>query len=32
MKGIFKQIYDASDEDTKRAMMKSYLTSGGTVL
>ncbi|KAL4445985.1 hypothetical protein ABPG74_010977 [Tetrahymena malaccensis] len=32
MKGIFKQIYDASDENTKRAMMKSYLTSGGTVL
>jgi len=30
--GMFKMLYDHSDEATRRAMMKSYQTSGGTVL
>jgi len=30
--GMFRNIYDDGDEDTKHAMMKSYSTSGGTVL
>lgn len=29
---FFKEIYKNADEETKRAMMKSYMTSGGTVL
>ena len=32
MNALFKQIYDRADPDTRRAMMKSYQTSGGTVL
>jgi suppressor of G2 allele of SKP1 len=29
---FFKQLYSGADEDTKRAMMKSYVESNGTVL
>lgn len=30
--GVFKDLYAQSDEDTRRAMMKSYSESGGQVL
>ncbi|KAK9254262.1 SGS domain-containing protein [Lipomyces tetrasporus] len=29
---FFKQLYEGADEDTKRAMMKSYVESNGTAL
>jgi suppressor of G2 allele of SKP1 len=29
---MFQMLYKNSDEATKKAMMKSYQTSGGTVL
>jgi len=32
MNKLFRDIYSKADEDTKRAMIKSYQTSGGTVL
>jgi hypothetical protein len=32
LNGLFKQIYERADSPTRRAMMKSYQTSGGTVL
>ena len=32
MNSLFKQIYERSDPETRRAMIKSYQTSGGTVL
>ena len=32
MGGLWRVLYDCSDEDTRRAMVKSYQTSGGTVL
>jgi len=29
---FFKKLYAGADDDTKRAMMKSYVESNGTVL
>jgi suppressor of G2 allele of SKP1 len=29
---FFRKLYDGADEDTKRAMLKSYQESGGTAL
>ena len=32
MMRLFKEIYGNANEETRRAMMKSFQTSGGTVL
>ena len=32
MNKLFKQIYSNASDDTRRAMVKSFQTSGGTVL
>ena len=32
LNGLFRQIYEQGSDETKKAMVKSMQTSGGTVL